>query len=397
MKAKIYLDFNATHPPNEKALEKAREFYFSNFANSSGLSLASQRVNKRIEEARESIASSFSLSPKQVIFTSCATESNNLLIREFYRNRKKSPFRILSSPFEHPSVAETLKRLHNAEITYLPATPDGVVPQSEICSVDFSSYDLISLIAVQNETGVIQPYLSLLDFLPTENSPFVLVDFSQGFSKLAKDAPNALTPNIFERLTSKNIFITATGHKIGAGFGAGLIILPKKFLPWKAGALLSGGNQERELRAGTHNTGAIIALQEAIHDKVIVNSYEKWLTATKTFETHLMEKLGVFGAEILGKENNGEAIRAPGTTLLYLPDVPIDFLVMALDQEGITVSTGTSCKSRSRTPSSAILAMGLGEKRALGVIRLSYPQNFTDAEMGRVVQTLYHAIKKLRS
>lgn len=395
MKAKIYLDFNSTHPPVKAALGTARDFYLEHFANSSGLSLESQAVNKRIEEAREDIARLLGVTAKQIIFTSCATESNNLLIKEFYRranaHRKGEPFRVLSSPFEHPSVAECLKHLSNTEMTFLASDRNGQIDPATFNSTDWSAIDLITMMAVQNESGVVLPLFDLLTALP-ENHPPVLADFSQALPKLAHDAPLYLQPEAVARLTQKNIFLTATGHKIGAGFGAGLIVTPVLQAGWKDTALLAGGNQEHGLRAGSHNAEAIIAFAEALKLKLAEADYHRWQKVTRDFETLLGEKIPAAAKmQIIG----AAATRAPGTTLLLLPGVPIDFLIMALDKEGITVSTGTSCKSRSRSPSAALLSMGYSEAEALSVVRLSYGQNLTTAEMEIVSTQLAGAVQRL--
>ena len=122
------------------------------------------------------------------------------------------------------------------------------------------------------------------------------------------------------------------------------------------------------------------------------NDYTLWRQRTIDFERLLTEKLSFMaGFDIIGSQ----ADRAPGTTLLLLPEVPIDFLVMALDKEGITVSTGTSCKSRSRTPSQALLAMGYSERHALSLIRLSYGQNFAGQEMATAAETIARAAAAL--
>ncbi len=392
MKAKIYLDFNSTHPPNEAALKLARDFYFTHFANSSGLSLESQAVNKRIEEAREDIACLFSVEPRQIVFTSCATESNNLLIREFHAKRRNKNFRVLSSPFEHPSVAECLKQLPDTEIVYLSSDKTGKTEVPDITETSEGDFDLITMMAVQNESGVVLPLSELIASLP-ENHPPVLADFSQALPKLAADAPEALRPEFIAALARRNIFLTATGHKVGAGFGAGLIVTPPGGGVLRETALLAGGNQEFGLRAGSHNIEAIIAFAEALKHKLGANRYGKWQEVTARFENLLMTAIRpLLPLSVIGDAPAG---RAPGTTLLLLPGIPIDFLIMALDKEGITVSTGTSCKSRSRSPSAALLAMGYGEADALSVVRFSYDQNLSGAEMESVAQALASAIQKL--
>ena len=162
MTAKIYLDFNSTHPPDKVAIATGREFYLGHFANSSGLSLASQQVNERIERAREEIAGLLCVGAQQIIFTSCATESNNLLVREFHSRNKSATFRVLTSPFEHPSIAETLKRLDNTEIHAFRAEANGTIAAAHLREYIAQQFDLITLMAAQNESGVLLPALELM-------------------------------------------------------------------------------------------------------------------------------------------------------------------------------------------------------------------------------------------
>lgn len=389
MKVKIYLDFNSTHPPDRDILDAARAFYLEHYANSSGLSLASQQVNKRIEQAREEIAACFTITPQQVVFTSCATESNNLLIRYLHQRSGKDLFTVISSPFEHPSVAEVLRTSDNTKVNMLRALRDGSLDIASWPKLDWQT-DLITAMAVQNESGVILPITELLHHKKAETA--FLCDAAQLLPKLCPDGPEVQRPEFIRFLLEKGCFASATGHKLGAGFGCGLLLLPRTHALNSKHPLLAGGNQEHGLRAGSHNTEAIIALSLALKKKLAQNSYALWRERTEHFENLLVERLAFLpGFEIIGKK----IPRAPGSTLLLLPKVPIDFLIMALDREGITVSTGTSCKSRSRTPSQALLAMGFSETEALSVIRLSYSQEISNAEIETVATALATAVKAL--
>ena len=391
MTAKIYLDFNSTHPPDAVALAVGREFYLEHFANSSGLSLASQQVYDRIERARQDIAGLLCVSAEQIIFTSCATESNNLLVREFHSRQKAGIFRVLTSPFEHPSIAETLKHLSDTEIHAFKAEPNGTIAKEHLYEALAQPFNLITMMAAQNESGVLLPALELLAALPEKKTP-VIVDFSQALPKLCSEESAPLQPQLIKELTDRGAYLTATGHKVGAGFGAGLIITPRGHAALKKTALLAGGNQEFGLRAGSHNTEAIINLAEALKRKLAANSFSAWQRITDDFSSALKAAIAaVPDAKIIAED----ALRAPGTILLLLPHIPIDFLIMALDREGITVSTGTSCKSRSRSPSQALIAMGYTEAEALSVIRISFDQNLTAAEMTRTADVLQQSLARL--
>jgi len=381
---KLYLDFNSTHPPDVIALEKSRAFYINHYANTSGLSAASQLTHRAVENAREKLAALLSIKPQQVIFTSCATESNNLLIQYFYNEfqkraefqKNKHPsieaiFHVISSSLEHPSISETLKALPATDIEFIRFSKalklrPMVLNRNE-------QYDVLCTVAVHSESGLRLPLEELFSLYRTK-ARYILCDYTQALGRLTNETTHEVS-----WLTRQDAFLTASGHKIGGGFGCGLIILPDSMSQSTHPMHLTrGGNQEFQIRAGSHNIEAIIAFAEALEHRIQENNEAQWKLIQNKFESMLRSKLAfLHGFEIIGSQ----ADRAPGTSLLYLPNIPIDFLIMALDTAGITASTGTSCKSRARAPSQSLMHCGYTEAETLSVLRLSYDQTLTEAQI----------------
>ena len=182
-------------------------------------------------------------------------------------------------------------------------------------------------------------------------------------------------------------------HKVGAGFGAGVLIRPDEHKigqKMKDLAVYAGGSQEYEIRAGSHNTAAIIAFARTLTQKSRPIAEVNKLTSS--FENLLQSELAdVLPVEVVAQSSP----RLAGTSLVIFEGLQIDFFLMALDQEGIVVSTGTSCKSKSRTPSPALLAMSYNEEQALSVIRFSYAENFNAALQQQVLARLKPVISRL--
>lgn len=386
----IYLDYNATHPPDTEILKQALDEYLHHFANSSGLSLQSQKTHDLIEKQRSLFAGLLGVKNDRVVFTSSATEANSLVIsalKQMLSSQGKIPETAVSL-LEHPSVSESVLR-SGFKVRLLPVTRGGVIDVDEYIRkaepADFS----IAMLA-HNETGVIQPVAELQQAVLSQNKDAVfLCDISQALPKMtAIDNPvdSGLSTGIVAAITGHRGFVTLAGHKIGAGFGCAALILPDHIKPEELQPymLIAGGAQEQSLRAGTHNTFAIVALVKTLAHRLKNQTLVQQIAQnTRSFENLLKKELPCF-QKIIGQESP----RLPGTTLALFDSLPIDFALMGLDRAGITVSTGTSCKSRSRQASEALLAMGYTEKQALSVLRFSYGKDFDQQQQQYTVQTL---------
>ena len=408
----LYLDYNSTCPPQQDILLETQNLYFNFFGNSSGRSLFSQKASTHIEEARSLIASILNVDIKQLVFTSSASEANAIALwslrNYFIEHKKKEVFKVLYSPLEHPSIIETLSVLPNTVLYPIPININGEILINDIESIiRDEQIDAIVLMSVHNETGLIFPIAEVIEIMERYEPLFLLCDSVQLLYKLRNDFDiHNLSLSIFNQSQHKNILFTLAGHKIGAGFGTGILILPNKnnFNTIEGLSPFRGGFQEFTWRAGSHNLYSIVSFARVLENLVFFPStYLLLEELTNNFEQKITSLLSEYLSTIengmsyfqyplvVGKKSN----RLAGTSLVLFPKVSIDFLLMKLDQNQIVVSTGTSCKSNSRTPSKGLLAMGYSEELALSAIRFSYNIDFSLEEQNKVIEILRDIIPKI--
>jgi cysteine desulfurase len=390
---RIYLDYAATHPPVKPIIEQSNELYLKHFANSSGLSGESQKVNNLVRSSRSMLADLFSVSEQQLFFYSTASEIHSSLLWLFARkcySEKKRQIRVACSPFEHPSILETVKKLPNAETYFFDADENGI----KDVDLDKIKPDIIICMAANNETGILMPVIQLINWAE-KNSTLMLCDCVQLAPKLYHEhIDNRINGKLIPK--KKFVYFTLAGHKIGAGFGCALLIAPSlkqnELNSLDEINIFSGGNQESPFRPGSHNLASIkameLAMERILNDK---NRFHDLSQKSQEFEKSMLDAIP--GLHLIGK--NCE--RLPGTSLMLIPDISIDFLLMALDQKGITVGTGTSCKSRSREPSGALIAMGYKKEEALQAIRVSFGPEITHELLKKAKTTIVETILSLQN
>ncbi|MCS6983794.1 MAG: aminotransferase class V-fold PLP-dependent enzyme [Leptospiraceae bacterium] len=392
----IYLDFNATASPDEEVLKHALEVYLRNFGNSSGLSFFSQKSFQLVEQCRERISQLLGLSAKQVIFTSSATEANHIFITTLWLKALKEGrvFRPLLSQLEHPSIVELVLKLPHTEILWYGLSNRGELKLDGL-EEKIERADAAFMMAAHNESGMLLPLESFFELVQEKrrDSLPLLCDASQVLRHIHPHSP--IKSDFFSQKPELPLFFSLASHKIGAGMGCGLLLRPRG--TWgdffEENTLFVGGNQEYKIRSGTHNLMAIYAMTLKL-EKLIKNmeDYEELRKLTQSFEEKIERSLKpLLDIEIIGKESE----RLAGTSLVLFRNLDIDFFLMALDQEGVVVSTGTSCKSRSRTASPGLLSMGYTEEEALSVIRFSFDTSFNEELQQQVVGKMEKIIQEL--
>ncbi|MDZ4727448.1 MAG: aminotransferase class V-fold PLP-dependent enzyme [Leptospira sp.] len=342
----IYLDYNATHPPIPKILNEVNENYLAEFYNPSGATRYSLNNQGKIEESRKYFSSITGIPEKNIIFSSSGTEANYLLIR-FLTQNFINLTSVIVSPFEHPSIYSALDD-HNLTKYILETNKSGVILLDHLEKLLEKHPRPIICLAVANETGVIQPSEEIAALANRYSVPFYS-DLMQAFGK------QKVNFDLFSGFTF-------SGHKIGAGMGASLTAV--RHLTDNT-HIFAGGNQENNHRAGTENWPAIIAFQKA--SEYQLEQLESKNSKLKRFQNILEAFLVSQKCEIIGKNAN----RLPNTSFVLLPIEEIDFFLLGLEEAGVIVSTGSSCKSRAREASSSLLSMGYTKEEALRCIRIS--------------------------
>lgn len=361
----IYLDYNATHPPFEDILKKNLDLYLELFANPSGISRAGQKSQRWIEQSRDRLKDLFN---KEPVFCSTGTEATFLMIHSFVKKTDT----VLVSPYEHEAMRAALKRSGARQI-YLKAHSSGRVDIDDFKNkLESEKIDCVVMIAVSNESGVIQPYQEAAGLIQNinRNRPnriLFLSDTIQAACKLTMDY------SLFDACL-------LNGVKIGAGPGASALLVNDRN---QIKPIFSGGLQEFEKRAGTENAMAIANLADSAQK--LIDNHDLFTNKTSLYQTRIEKAILNAGGSIIGEDSP----RLTNTTFALFTELQnMDFSLMALDSNQFVYSTGSSCKSRTRQPAHSLLAMGYSEQQALTALRFSTGLFTTDEDITEFMKKL---------
>jgi len=379
----IYLDYAATTPISSEVKEVMIN-HFDTFGNPSSLHHLGVVAEKLIKQARKQVSDALGVNEREIIFTSGGTEANNLAIQGLTLNRTNA--RYITSQIEHPSVLGTFEWLekNGADVVYLPVDEQGRVMLEALKSALSKETVLVSIMAVNNETGTIQPVQEIGTMIQTFNQEFQAqvrfhVDAVQAFGKFT------LMP---EKLNVDAMSISA--HKIGGPKGIGALYV-KKGINLKP--LMFGGQQEQGVRPGTENGLGIVAFGKAAelakNHMAQRESYVKEIKAT--FIDALMQE-----PEII---INGtvDASASPYIINLSVMGVKGEVLLHTLEMKGLYVATGSACSSKKKVASHVLRAMKLNDARLEGAIRISFSHLTTIEEVKMATDMLIESAKTLRS
>ncbi|EMY79138.1 aminotransferase, class V [Leptospira weilii serovar Ranarum str. ICFT] len=366
-----YFDYNATHPPFSEVLVKIQNDYFEDFYNPSGATRFSLARQGKIEEARKVLEFYTGKPAKEFTFSSTGTEANHLLTHAI---RGKFDGRAIVSSLEHSSMYSALK-FAGFDFQKIRSLSEGEIDLVHLEELLKENPSPIFILHVANESGVIQPLEKVYQLSQTYSVP-LFSDLIQSFGKL--EIP-------FELLDG----FTFSGHKIGAGMGASGTWIRSNLVAEKEFSIFQGGNQENNHRAGTENSPAILALSEVLMRRIPEQKLKNEIL--KSFQTQIETVLQECDCKIVGKN----AIRIPSTSFCILPTDDVDFFMMGMEEAGFVVSTGSSCKSRSREPAPSLLSMGFSEEEALRAIRISTGWFTTSEEVDELCEKIREVLKSL--
>jgi cysteine desulfurase len=383
MSARVYLDWNASAPLRPEAREAARVALelAGNPSSVHGDGRAARRV---IEEAREAVAALAKADPRNVIFTSGGTEANALVLSPaIERGSDNAPRdRLLVSAIEHPSVLAG-GRFAASQIEKTPVDANGVVDlvaleQRLAALAREGARPLVSVMAANNETGVIQP-IAQVSGIVHRHGGLLHADAVQAAGRIELDI-QALGADL----------LTLSAHKIGGAKGAGALVRRDESLHF-ADSLIKGGGQERGSRAGTENVAAIAAFGAA------ASAIGKHWGAEAKHMAALRDRLeaGLRTASPDAVIFGAQADRLPNTTLVSMPGTKAETLVIAIDLDGLAVSSGAACSSGKVAPSHVLAAMGVPTELARGAIRISTGPATTEAEIDRFLNVWKKLVQRL--
>jgi len=392
-KEKIYLDHSATTPVDPAVLEAMLPYFKENFGNASSIHSVGQDASKGVEKARENIAKFLNCPDEEIVFTSGATESDNMVIlgvsRALQNSYPDQKLHIITTQIEHPAVLEPAKKIEKEgfEVTYLPVNNKGLVEVEEVKKAIKDNTVLISVMYANNEVGTIQPIAKIGELIEEVNK-------KRG-EKLPHiyfhtDAVQAVYYCDCDVKKLKVDLLSLSGHKIYGPKGIGVLYIKKgtPILP-----LVVGGHQERSIRSGTYNVPAIVGLGKAI-ELIQQSEHKKELAKIKELRDHLIKRVlnGIPNSQINGDLKN----RVEGNINFSLIGAEGESMLIMMDMEGIAVSTGSACSSGSLEPSHVLLAIDIPAEICHHSLRFSLGKFTTKKEIDYTVDKLVPIVKRLR-
>jgi cysteine desulfurase len=388
-----YLDHAATTPMLPEAVE-AMAAALVRTGNASSLHSAGRRSRRDVEESRERIAAAVGARPSEVVLTTGGTESDNLVVQGLYwARRQQDPgrTRVLVSAIEHHAVLDSAQWLHaheGAEVEVLEVDEVGRVRPETLRAALALAPERVALVSVMwanNEVGTVNPIRELAATAHDFGVPF------------HTDAVQAVGILPVDFAASGVDALTLTGHKLGGPIGAGALLLGREVA---LTPLLHGGGQERDVRSGTLDTPAIVALAAAVELSVADAPRRAAMLAGlrddlvgKVLATVPDAKLnGDPGTDVV----DGGPSRLPGNAHLSFPGCEGDSLLMLLDAQGIECSTGSACTAGVAQPSHVLLAMGADEATARGSLRFSLGHTSTSADVDAVAAVIGQVVDRAR-
>ena len=382
MKTPIYLDYQATTPVDPRVLEAMMPYFTAKYGNPHSRSHSfGWETEEAVEAARGQVGSLIGANAKEIIFTSGATESNNLALKgvgRFYKDKKNH---IITTVTEHKCVLDTCRHLEQEEgfeVTYLPVAENGLINLDDLRAAIPDKTVLVSVMAVNNEIGVIQP-LKEIGAICRENKVFFHTDAAQAAGKIPLD------------VDEMNIdLMSISGHKIYGPMGIGALYVRRKPRV-RLRPMINGGGQERGMRSGTLAPPLCVGLGEAcaIAEADMSSDNERIRMLSDRFYDKITDKL----PEVF--LNGDREQRFPGNLNLSFAYVEGESLMMGI--RDLAVSSGSACTSASLEPSYVLRALGVEEELAHTSLRIGIGRFTTEAEIDYAVDTLVEAVEKLRA
>lgn len=374
----VYFDNSATTKPYDEVIEAVSKGMKEYFGNPSSLHKIGMNCEKRLNEAREYFASTIKCNKEEIYFTSGGSEGNNLILKGLL----KPGHHFITTAFEHHSIISTCKQLEEkgVKVTYLDVDSEGRISLEDLEEAITKDTVLVSIMQVNNEIGVIQDIEAIGKLIKERSSRAKFhVDAVQGYGKLPID------------VNKSNVdFLTVASHKIHGPKGAGFIYIKKGII---LNSLISGGSQEKGIRAGTENLPGIIGFEKAAQMtfEEMESRYDKVLELKKYF----VERLN----EIKDIRINGEIDGfSPYILNVSFLGVRAEVLLHLLEEQNIYVATGSACTSKSSAAhgSYVIKSLGLSNKEVESAIRFSFSYENTKEEVDYTIDVLKKSLMFLR-
>lgn len=369
----IFLDNASTTKVDERVIDEMLPYMINLYGNSSSSHSMGNEINNQVKNAREKVANLLNAEAKEIFFTSGATESINTILKGLVTNNQTKKNQIITVKTEHSAVLDTCKYLEETgiDIIYLNVLPSGLIDLYELKKIVSDKTLLLSVMMVNNETGVIQPIKEITE-IAHQYGALMMTDATQAVGKIPIDV-----------IDLKIDYLVFSGHKFHAPKGIGGYYHKSKTINFQP--LLHGGGQEKGKRSGTLNVPGIIglgksseiSLQEMLSDYLRVKQLRDLLE---------QELLKIEGSFVNGDLEN----RIHNITNIYIPNIESELLIKRL--QNICISNGSACHSELIEPSHVLTAMGLSNKLAFSCLRFSLSKYNTETEIIYTIQKLKELI-----
>jgi len=374
----VYFDHNASTPLDPAVLAAMLPWLESQYGNASSRHEYGRAARNAIDQARQQVAAAVNAHPTEIVFASGGSEANNLFIKGAAASCK--PGLLAIGAAEHPCVSRPAGQLlrQGWKVRHVAVDGSGSIDLSDFKAVVEDKPRLISIMAANNETGVIQDMAPLLDAAKPVGAWFHS-DAVQAFGKMALD---------FRALNAAGLqAMTLSGHKIYGPKGAAALVVDKRV---ELQPLIAGGGHERGLRSGTENVPAIVGFGVAaeLAARRVAELPQRLRVLQQQMETGLV----ALGARIFAVD----AKRLPNTSYFALPDIDGETLVGKLDRAGFALASGAACSSANPEPSHVLRAMGVAPEVARGAVRISLGASNTEVEVEQFINALQATVGRLQ-
>ena len=376
----IFLDYQATTPTDPRVVEAMLPYFNEQFGNPHSVHHVYGRdAAEAVERARARIAALIGAEAREIVFTSGATESNNLAIKGACRFLAERKGHLITLASEHKCVLESCKRMEREgyRLTILDPGPDGLIDPARIAAAIEEDTALVSVMAVNNEIGVIQP-LAEIGALCRERGVLFHCDAAQAAGKVPLDV-NALSIDL----------LSLSGHKMYGPKGIGVLYVRRRPRV-RLEPLFDGGGQERGHRSGTLPAPLCVGLGRAAEIALAEMAEEAERLAGFSARFRALLEAGIEGVQV----NGSLEARFAGNLNVSIPGVAAEALIEAMPE--IAVSTGSACTSASVEPSYVLRSLGLPEARARGSLRIGFGRFTTEAEVERAAEIMVAAVRRLQ-
>ncbi len=381
VKLPIYLDYQATTPVDPRVQEEMTPYFADRFGNAASRNHSyGWEAEKAVDVAREKIANVIGADPREIIFTSGATESDNMALKGVAEMYKKKGNHIVTSAIEHKAIIDSAKRLETwgYDVTYIEPPDDGITTTEMVEAALTEGTILVSIMAANNEVGVLNP-IGEIGKLCRERGILFHTDATQGFGKIPIDV-NEMCIDL----------LSLSAHKIYGPKGIGGIYVRRRKPRVRLAALIDGGGHERGMRSGTLNVSGIVGLGKA------AELCHEEMESEATRLTNMREKFKATIMESVEEVyvNGHETKRLPGNINLSFPYVEGESLIMGISD--VAVSSGSACTSASLEPSYVLKSMGKGDELAHSSIRFGLGRFTTEEELDYVAEKTVKVVNRLR-